>query len=108
MTVLRNRLVIGSTSLIDIVELQDSTTLEYLDGATVTCSLLNDRGRIVAGAEDMPCVQVPGGVDASIIYRAIVPADLLLHEGRRYTARATAIGPGGVREFNKTVPAVRG
>lgn len=93
-------LYVGSTNLIELTGLQDTTDNSYPATATVVCDLFDAAGVLVAGASAVAMPFVAGTSGASSKYRGVIPAAVALVVAAYYTARVTATDAGGnVRIF---------
>lgn len=106
------KLYINTTMKVDLTKLFDTIDAEYVQGAAVTCDLLNSVGVAVAGGDGLAFEQVAGTTGKATIYRALIPEAVtaLVVEGATYTVRATAVHPGddSQREFNLACIGARG
>lgn len=100
-------MIAGSANLVELVEFQNSVTLEYPIDATVTCDLLDLDGVAIVGASALPMPYVDGTTDAETTYRGTVPASVPLVVGTLYMRRITAVPAGGIgtRVFTKEIVA---
>jgi hypothetical protein len=102
-------LTVGSTNLVELTGLQDTTDGSYPVTATVVCDLLTPSGSVVTGAAALPMAYVAGTTGAGTKYRGTIPASVALSVGTTYTERVTATDfSGNVRVFNSPQVAVAG
>lgn len=93
------------------VSLQDTTDGSYPTTATVTGSLYDANGTVVAGASNIALPYVAGTAGASTLYRGVLTAAIsaTLIEGATYEFRALATdASGNKRPLNLKGVAVRG
>jgi len=84
----------GSDTTIEVVELRNGITGEYLDSATVTVTLKDEDGVEVAGASWPLTMSYVTGSDGK--YRANLPDTLSLVRRARYTAHVSADAGAGL------------
>lgn len=102
-------LVIGSTNLVELTGLQDTTNDSYPQDATVTAALAAPNGTPVTGAESITLAYVTPTTGAATLYRGAIPASVALVAGWIYTLTVTAADTSGnTRVFNVQATAVKG
>jgi hypothetical protein len=86
-------LYLANDNLVQIVGLQDvaAPATEYINSATVVCTIRDSAGNAVAGATNIPC-QYQGGSNG--IYNGVVEDTVTLVEGAYYTAVIDASSGG--------------
>lgn len=109
-------LILGAENLIELggpapgaLPLQDTTDSSYPTTATVTGSLYDAGGNVVAGASNLALAWVSGTTGAAAIYRAVIADTVVLILGATYEFRALAVdASGNKRPLNLTLVAVKG
>lgn len=88
----RTQLKIGSTNVLEVAELQNTVTEDYLDDATITCAIIDETtDQTVTGADNLTVSYVTDTTGANVLYRGTLSYTLsaALVEDRNYTARFT-------------------
>lgn len=102
-------LTIGSTNLVELTGLQDTTNNSYPGDATVAGVLTDPKGTAVTGADAIAMALVAGTSGADTIYRGSIPASAPLVEGKVYNLTVTATDTSGnKRVFTASCTAVKG
>lgn len=95
----REKLIIGSTNMIELVRLRNRATGLYPINAVVTADLLTAAGGAVAGGAALP-VTYDSGTGDETIYRGAIPYTVTITEGAEYIVRVTSTSSGVVRRFD--------
>ena len=86
----------GSTGTVELRRFFDEVDREFMEGATVTCDLLDANDAAIEGAANLPMAQVAGTAGRDVLYRGAISAALTLPAGNG-TAMVTAIATSGNR-----------
>ena len=101
-------LVIGSTNVLELTGLQDTTTGLYPVDATVTAQLQQPNGDPVTGATAVTLAYVSPTTGATTRYRGVIPSTVALSP-KVYTLTVTASDTSGnVRLFVVSATAQQG
>lgn len=88
-------LYIGNNSVLDLANLRNEVSGQYLDAVDVSVTLYDQDAAEVGGSDwPLPLDLVAG---AHGLYRVTLPYTLALNEGARYTARVVADAGLGLR-----------
>ena len=101
--------IVNSTNVVRLRKLRDEATHEWIDDATVTCTLYDDTDTPIAGAVDLPVDYIAGSTPSQGEYQAVLSHTLSLTVGALYTLRTTVIGSDGShRIFTDSCQAIIG
>lgn len=100
--------LIGSTTVVELSQLQDTVTLQYPQAATADLDLLDpDTGAPVSGATNITLTRDPATSGAATIYRGSIPSTAALVAGV-YPARVTIADGANTRVMEGTCTARKG
>lgn len=80
----------GTTNLVDVSKVKDKVTVEYIDDATITASLLTTAEAAITGASNLSVDLYDNTTGSSVQYYGRIPSTVALTYSTRYILRVTA------------------
>lgn len=97
----RQKLIMGSTMLIELVGLRNRLTGLYPTNAVVDADLITEAGVPVAGGSNLTVTyDEDAGTGSRTAYYGAIPSSVSLTEGDEYRVQVTAIVDGVTRVFD--------